>query len=180
MSDQAKVTSLDALAHFRAGLAKFSETAGLAISNAENDVQRTMWWLQNDQIQHWQRQIKRFEKIVSEAKAELASAELQHRDLRPSLVIERKKIQAAQHRLEEARVRLQRTRHWARAMEREYMLFKAATGSLAGRIEREMPMAHARLGKLIGHLEQYVRMTSGVRKTDDAETPETPEKETEA
>ena len=45
MPEFARVTSIEALRQFKAALADFAEHAGLALSEAQSDVQRTIAWL---------------------------------------------------------------------------------------------------------------------------------------
>jgi chromosome segregation ATPase len=181
LAESARVTSLDALARFRAFYADFGEQARLALSNAESDIQRTLWWLQNDRRQHWQMQIKRRDKILAQAKAELHSAELQSRDSRPSLILERKAVAKAERALEEARQKLEACRKWARVLEREIMLYKGQVQGLSGRLEREVPKGLGRLGNLMDHLDKYIRMnptaTAGPARSTTTED-EQPEDET--
>jgi chromosome segregation ATPase len=157
MREAAHVTSLEALARFRAAWADFGDAARLALSGAEHDVQKTMWWLQNQQRQHWQMQIKKREKKLAEARAELHSAQTASRDQRPSLVLERKRFEKAKRELEEAQTKLERVKYWTRVLEREYMLYKGQTQGLATRIERDVPHGLARLANQMDRLEAYIR-----------------------
>ena len=59
MSQFARVTNVEVLADFKAALAGFAETAGLGLSEAQSDVQRTIWWIQQDRLSHWQRELKK-------------------------------------------------------------------------------------------------------------------------
>ena len=65
-------------------------------------------------------------------------------------------MEKAKHRLDEAVAKLKRTRHWARVLERESLLYQGQMQGLAARLERDVPKALARLDKLLGHLKAYV------------------------
>ena len=68
---------------------------------------------------------------------------------------ERKNLQRAERRLEEARARLQATRSWMRRLERERTLYKAAISPLASALDHELPSAVALLRKMSENLEAY-------------------------
>lgn len=165
MSQFARVTSLDALREFKAALGEFAEQAGLALSEATSDVQRTIWWLQNTQVAHWQREIKKRGEKVAQAKADLNRVQIQSNDARPSAVIERKALAAAQRRFDEAEEKLRRVRKWHMVLERELMLFRAGCAQIAGAVAGDLPMAIGRMDKMISSLEAYVALAA---PTDDA------------
>ena len=54
MSTSAHVDSIDALKTFRVALIKFAEEANAALATAEAEMQRTVGWLERDQLSFWQ------------------------------------------------------------------------------------------------------------------------------
>jgi len=58
MSDQAKISSIDALEAFRADLIQYIAKARVALEDMEGDVRRTQTWLDTDRAQYWAGQIK--------------------------------------------------------------------------------------------------------------------------
>lgn len=180
MAESARVSSFDVLVRFRAAFADFGDQARLALSNAESDIQRTLAWLQGEQQSHWQRQIKVREKRLMEAKAELLSAELQAKETRPSLVLERKRVLAAQAALEEARQKLERVRHWCRILDREIMLYKGQTQGFAALIERNVPKGLARLAIVMERLQQYVKLAPPAAGTEPGGAAAPQEEDTQA
>ncbi len=152
----AQVTSLDALLRFKASMCQFDEEVRVRLASAESDVRRTLWWLQNELPGHWQREIRKRQKELAMAKSELVRAELASREQRASCVLERRAVEKAKHRLEEAESKLERTRHWVRVLERESLLYQGQMQGLSARLERDVPKALARLDALLGHLRAYV------------------------
>ena len=69
MAKGARVSSIDVIRRFRATLCTFIEEASMALGEAQAEVQRTLWWLQHDQVRHWQRQIRRRSEKVAQAKS---------------------------------------------------------------------------------------------------------------
>src|SRR5262245_27132016 len=162
MAEFAKVTSLDALREFKASIAEFSELAGLALSEAQSDVQRTIWWLQHDQAAHWQREIKKRTEKLNQAKAELFKKQLESNDTRTSAVVERKNVTRAQNALDEADEKLKRVKKWHQLLEREQLLFKAGLGQVAGAVAGDLPVALGRMDKMISSLEAYISIPAPV------------------
>ncbi|MBC8127040.1 MAG: hypothetical protein H8M99_07840, partial [Gloeobacteraceae cyanobacterium ES-bin-144] len=62
MSDQAKVSSIDALEAFRSDLIQYVEKARVALEDATGEVRRTQSWLDVDRKGYWSQQIKHWSK----------------------------------------------------------------------------------------------------------------------
>ena len=66
MSETARIDSIAELRGFRVALIKFTEACNVALGDAEADMQRTLQWLERDQISYWNGQLaKRAEIVVS-------------------------------------------------------------------------------------------------------------------
>lgn len=156
MRPAAKVSSIDAIRQFKAALADFVDKARLALMEAKGDVQRTMSRLQTEQLSHWQREVRTWTNKVAQAKVDLARAQMQSGDRRP--IIEKKALDAAVKRLEEAEHKIQRIRHWSRAMEREAMLFRGQLQQLDRTLDADLPRAMAQIDRLLDSLDAYMRI----------------------
>lgn len=73
---QAKVTSVDALAAFRSSLVIYLDSARNALDAVRDEVRRTRTWLQHDQKNFWEGQLKRLRKQLEQAEAELFTSRL--------------------------------------------------------------------------------------------------------
>jgi len=160
MSDGARVISIDVLRQFKASLGEFAEEAGLAISEATSDVQRTVWWLQHDQVSHWQRELKKRNEKLAQAKADLHRAQLASNDARTSAVLERKAVAKWERAVTEAEEKIRLVKKWHQAMEREMMLFKAQLGQISGAVAGDIPAAVVRMEKMISSLEAYISIAA--------------------
>ena len=80
------------------------------------------------------------------------------KDSRPSVVDEKKALQRAERRLEDARLKLKATKKWIRLLEREQALYKGNVSGFASAVERDLPHAVGLLKKMSENLEQYVSM----------------------
>lgn len=158
MSQFARVISIDILRDFKAALTEFAEQAGVALSEAQSDVQRTIFWLQHEQQAHWQREIKKRNEKLAQAKAELNKKQIATNDVRTSAVLERKMVTAAQNRLDEAEEKLRRVKKWSQLLEREFLLFKAQCQQVSGAVQADIPAAVVRMNKMISSLEAYVAL----------------------
>src|SRR2546427_787527 len=76
MAEQAQVTSVEALESFRASLILFLSKARPTLEEVSNEVLRTRLWLQNDQRNYWERQMRLRARELERAKQELFSARL--------------------------------------------------------------------------------------------------------
>ena len=155
--DRADVRSIDVIDRFRANLVGFVDAGKAALLEAESDLDRTILWLDRDRVPHWNRQIRKRQELLVRAKSELYRKQMQSsaKGGRAGDSDERKNLQRAERRLEEARARLQATRSWMRRLERERTLYKAAVSPLASALDHELPGAVALLRKMSENLEAY-------------------------
>ena len=59
MSEQVKVADVETIERFRAQLIQAAETFGLALEEAEGDIERTLAWLESDRPDTWRKQIRK-------------------------------------------------------------------------------------------------------------------------
>jgi hypothetical protein len=158
MSEAARVRSVGSLHEARSALQRFALEAGHAMAEVDAEVQRTIHWLRGDRVAELQREIRRCEDVISNAKGEVYKKELTSAADPPSLVEERKAVEAARRRLEESRARLEATKRWVMNLDREWVLFKGQCQGLIDAVQRDIPLGVARLNKMIGSLEAYARI----------------------
>lgn len=168
MSEFARVTSLDALRDFKAALIDFAEQAGLALSEAQSDVQRTVGWLTNDRMVHWQREIKKRNEKLALAKSELFRKQLESNDTRTSAVVERKNVARAEQAVQEAEEKVKNCKKWKTALERELMLFRAQCGQVAGVVASDIPITIGRMEKMMDALHRYISLAAPSGETHSA------------
>lgn len=171
MPEFARVTSIEALRQFKAALADFAEHAGLALSEAQSDVQRTIAWLTNDRAAHWQREIKKRNERLNLAKAELFRKQMENKDTRTSAVVERKNVAKAEQFVHEAEQKLANVKRWRTALERELMLFKAQCAHVSGVVSADIPITIGRMDKMISSLEAYVSLAAPSGASANAPNP---------
>ncbi|NNM27042.1 MAG: hypothetical protein HKO59_13840 [Phycisphaerales bacterium] len=157
MRKTADVRSIAALRDAKAAIAEFREVTSVALSEAQSDVQRTLWWIQNDRRTFWQHELRRREEQVNQARSELYRAKLAAMDDRASCIVERKALEKAERRCEEARQKIEAVKRWARMLEREYMLYRGQVQGLARTVEVDLPRGEAQLEIMMDRLDAYLR-----------------------
>jgi hypothetical protein len=157
MADLVRVESIDALKRFRAALCKFAEITGAGLDEAEFEIQRTGFWVKQDQQVHWKRQAAHRTELVTRAKLALKQKESQKTALggRYSCVDEMKALAAAERALEEARRKQESVRRWSRVLDEESFAFQAHTQPLRLMLQADIPTALAQLDQMIVALEAY-------------------------
>jgi len=154
----ANITDISALDEFRRALIKFREEVGVAAAEADSEVKSTFIWLERDRMLHWRRMVPRLDEEVVGAKGALYRKEMQTMGTgkRPSVIDEKKAVERAKRKVEDARERLERTRRWLATLDRDVSLFKGAMSPIATMIDRDLPDAILRLRNMALALEAYL------------------------
>jgi hypothetical protein len=162
MSGQVRVESVDALKKFRAALCKFAETTAVSLDEAETEIQRTRYWVQQDQHAYWKRQIRKRTELYTRAKSALNRKKLMKTPLggRYSCIEEEKALAVAERHLEEAQQKMENVRHWRRGLDDESESYQAVAQGLSVAIQAEIPTALAQLDNMIAALEAYATSTA--------------------
>jgi len=168
MSEGARIDSIDTLKHFRIALIKFAESANTALMDAESDMQQTLNWLENEQLSHWQTQIRKRHDIVERCKEAVRMKKLfkDSSGRTPSAVEEEKALRVAITRFEEAEQKLAATKKYSRVLQREIQTYKGSVQRFATSLTAEIPVAAAMLDKMLASLEQYVSLKAGDESVD--------------
>ena len=157
MGERVRVESFEALTRFRAALCKFAENIGIGLGEAESEIQRTRFWVEQEQHNYWKGQVDKRAELCARAKSALNRKKLQRTALssKHSCVDEEKALAAAERRLEEARQKLAAVRRWKRVLDEESFSYQAAAQTLSQAVDVEVPGALAQLDNMIAALEAY-------------------------
>lgn len=112
MAEQAKVTSIDVLESFRAALIVFLTESRRSLDEVNDAVKRTRSWVQQDQRTHWEGQLRRRQKKLQEAEAELFGAKLS--PLRDDTAKQQEDVRRARRAVAEAEEKLRNVKKWTR------------------------------------------------------------------
>jgi hypothetical protein len=158
MSQFARVESLDAVRDLKVALIKFTETARLALIEAESDLQRSLNWVQQEQRVYWQGQMQKRYQAMIEAREALRQkllfrSALQTRD---SAAEERKAVAVDQRAFDEAEDKIKITRAWGVKLNQEAILYRGMAQRLANQADICLPGAVNVLDRVIENLETYL------------------------
>jgi hypothetical protein len=158
VSEGARIESIDTIRLFRAALIKFIETCNAAMNDADSEMQQTLNWLEHEQYNFWQGQIRKRQDVVSKAKEAVRAKKLfkDSAGRTPSAVDEEKALRLAQVRLEEAEQKFANTRRYSRVLQKEIEVYKGSAQRFATTLQSDLPQATAMLGQMMDALDAYV------------------------
>ena len=159
MGEQIKVADVQTIERFRASLLVASETFGLALEEAEGEIERTLAWVESEQPDFWRKRIRKAQDEVVMCKSALfRKQEIKATaDARPSVVDEKKALDRAMKRLEYAEHKLRNTKRWTTELPRQSVIFKGALSGMHTVLDRDVPRVSAMLKRMTEHLEAYLR-----------------------
>lgn len=169
MSDNARVTSIDAVVEFRGALRTFEENAAQAILTLDEQCRRGLDWLDHDAPAYWRQEVKRCSDLVARTRSELETCRLRTVSGQRSACLEQEQAyRAAKVKLQQAEEKIEVVRKWANRIRRELDDYRGRTMGLRMALERDLPRTLGLLDRTISALDAYVEQT----RTDDAGTAE--------
>ncbi len=153
----AKVTSVDAIKHFRATLIKFAEAVNASLGNADSDVNRGQSWLEMEARPYWQSEIRKRQVALAHAQEALRMKVLykNYDGTTPSAVDEKKAVHVAKIRLEIANQKLMAVNKYMNIMTRESVLYKGSVQRFASTVQTT-PVAVAQLARIMMAIDAYL------------------------
>ena len=168
MSDQAKISSIDALEAFRADLIQYIAKARVALEDMEGDVRRTQTWLDTDRAQHWAGQIKLWTRNLHQAEQELYSANLTNPQA--ANAFQRMAVAKAKRNLEEAEDKMRVVKKWRQTFENRATPLLRQLDPMFHLVGQQLPKGVYSLGESIKALQSYAEKST---PTKPAATPPT-------
>ena len=148
MTNQVRVTSIDALEALRSALIIFLTKARRSLDDTGDEVRRTRMWLQHDMRFHWEGQVRQRQKKLGQAEQELLSAKLS--GLRDNLVVQVNAVRKAKAELIAAEEKLRNVKRWNRD-------FESASAPLVKRLEGLRQYLDFELPDAVAYLVQAQR-----------------------
>ncbi len=165
MASSARVTSVQAIADFRAALLTFCQEAKEVLASIDMENRRMTDWVERDRLSYWQREIRNRQEDVAQAKADLFRKQITRiTGQNPDFIEERDALKLATYRLEEAEDKVQQCRRWGtRLLPRAIDEFQGPGRQLAGMVEGNPPSIVLFLDRVVRSLEAYLdlEVTSG-------------------
>lgn len=158
MSDQVRISSIDALEAFRADLIQYIAKARVALEDMEGDVRRTQTWLDTDRVQHWGGQIRMWTKKLHQAEQELYSANLTNPTA--ANAFQKMAVQKAKRSLVEAEDKMRRVKHWRQTFENRATPLLRQLDPMFFIVGQQLPKGVFSLSESIKALQAYAEKSA--------------------
>ena len=176
MAGQLRVKSVERLRDFVGRLAIFHDEARDAVATLDRELAKFLRWLEEDRVQYWRSQVKRWRKEFEIARSDMSRKRLgQVRGTPKDLIEEKKRLKRAEDKLERAESKLRIIGRLMREVERVAIDFKSSSRNMSRHLEGDPPPALHRFKQIVTSLEEYLAVSSSGRPAQsttpaDAET----------
>ena len=158
MPESARVSSLEAIAAFRARLLVFLTKSRPALEEVSGEIMRTRLWLQNDQRIHWEGQIRQRAKKLETAQHELYSARLAR--IREVTTAEQSAVNKTRRALDEAEEKLRTLKRWNRDFDSQVEPLVKQVDKLQTFLVHDLTKAGVHLAQILKSLDAYANAGS--------------------
>jgi hypothetical protein len=177
MSDRvAKVEDLDAIKSLKRALWKFAETASVSLTDAESEMNRALMWLEHEQLQFWQTQLRKRADHVERCKEAVRMKKIfkDSTGRTQSAIDEEKALRLAIRKHEEAEEKLANVKKSTAKLRKEILNYKGHVQRFATAVQNDLPVASSQLDGLLDKLQQYIALgvPEEVRSTAEPTTSE--------
>lgn len=153
MAEQANVASIEALEDFRGALLRYRQRATQALDDVGGELKRTRDWLSYEKRIAWEGEVRRCQRRLDQAEAELMSAKLSA--LNDDHSVQQLAVKKARRALAAAEEKLRLTKKWARDFDTAVEPASRPLDGLRDRLSNELPKAVASLDAMIRALGEY-------------------------
>lgn len=158
MSQQARVTSTEALQDFYVTLIKIIEDANASLTAADMQARRAIDTIKFDRKAHWERELKKRHEELSQAKIALKAR--QNAPGKQDITEQEAAVKRAQARVKEAEEKLEAIRKWGRALEKAHEEYSSKSRKFRDMVEGDPPPIVAAMDRINQSLENYVQFRS--------------------
>ena len=153
MSDQARITSIDALEDFRGDLIRYLERAREGLDEAGGEVRRTRGWLDIDRRTYWEGEARKRAKRLGQAEQELYSAGLTN--LQQTNAPQKLAVLKARRLVEEAEAKLRVLKKWRQDFDNRAGFLLRQLDPMDFKVRQDLPKAVFFLSEAIKALQDY-------------------------
>jgi hypothetical protein len=154
MPERAYVSSLEAIETFRSRLLVYREKAGRVLDEVMDDVLRTRMWLQDEQLTHWEGQIRRQQRELEMRQQELFSAKLS--TLREVSHAQQQAVLEARRELRATTEKLEKVKRWIRQYDQRVEPMGRQVEKLRHNLVHDLGQAVAHLFEVTRTLKDYM------------------------
>ena len=151
MSDQAKITSVEAIQAFRSLLVVYLAQMRPALDEITGEVHRTRSWLEDDRKRYWFQEMRTRGRKLEDARQELFTASLSNE----GTSFQQMAVQRAQRAMREVEGKLAVIKKWDRDLENKTSPLVKQMEQLQGFLTVEMERAVAYLDQALTALAAY-------------------------
>jgi hypothetical protein len=153
MPTQAQITSVEAIAAFRAELVVYLAAMRPALEEVTSEVLRTRMWLQDDRRRFWEQELRKRSRRLEDAKQELFTASMSK--LGEATSLQQMGVQRAQRAMHEVEEKLSVIKKWDRELDDRTGPPVKQIEQLHGFLSVEMTRAVAYLDQVLTALDAY-------------------------
>src|SRR5690349_14807115 len=137
---KAQIDSPDVIKGFRNHLVKFDEHCRQAVSGIRSDCDRTLQWVQSEQMHYWKMELRKAEEQVRQAKSAYEMARFGSEAYRKtSYIDEQKQLRKAQARKEEAERKITVLKKWSTMLQQTLEKQMGPIENLSAALDLEVP-----------------------------------------
>ena len=159
MAERANITSIEVLEDLRSALLRYRERVLRALDDVGGEVKRTREWLADDRRVAWEAEVRRGERRLGQAEAELMTSRLSA--LKDDHSVQQLAVKKARRMLEEAEGKLRAVRKWNREFDALVEPAARPLEALRERLDHDFPKAVATLDGMIAALGDYAGREPG-------------------
>jgi hypothetical protein len=161
MGEKANITSVDAIAAFRAALIVYRGKARPLLEEISSEVIRMRQWLEDDQRRHWENELRLRSRKLEEARAELFNATLSK--LQDSTAIKQMDVQRAARAVREGEAKLRLIKKWSRELENRTGPLIKQGDQFQTYLASDLTQAIAYLDRVSDVLEAYAKVSGNLK-----------------
>jgi len=162
MSQQAQITSVEAIAAFRAQLVVYLAQMQPILDEVTSEVVRTRGWLENDRRQFWQQEYRKCSRKLEDAKQELFTVTMSK--MGEATSFHKLAVQRAQRDLRVVEEKLAVLKKWDHELENR-------TGPLVKQMEQLHGFLGVEMDRAVAYLDQALRALDAYRSVAPQGTP---------
>lgn len=156
MPDRANIASIEALEAFRTQLVVYLNNARPALDEVRGEIIRARLWLESDRQSHWEAQIRRCERRLQDAEAELFKLRISA--VENAMQVAQQNVRRAKQALREAEEKLKAVKRWIRNFDQDFGPFLKQVERLRDLLAGNMDEALADLARTVGILTDYAEV----------------------
>ena len=154
MSQQAQITSVEAIAAFRAQLVVYLAQVQPVLDEVTSEVLRTRSWLEDDRRRFWQQEFRKRSRQLEDARQELFTASMSK--MGEATSVHQMAVQRAQRDLRAVEEKLVVLKKWDRELDNR-------TGPLVKQMEQLHGFLGVEMERAVAYLDQALRALDAYR-----------------